>query len=227
MKRNLIFISPFCHSNNTSIEFLPSSFFVKDLHIGTILLQGRTKDGVQEWPMVTSKSPPLLAFSTVKTNSSEWHHRLGHPSSSIFKHILSSFQLEVSSSCNTISNYNACQCNKSHKLPFSMYTLTTTSPLEVIFSDVWNSPIQSIDNFKYYVLFVLKRKSHVFDVFVWFKSLVENPCQRKIVTLYFDNRGEYQALSNFLDINGVFHFTSPSPHTHQSTIITLTAIIVI
>lgn len=45
MKRNLISISQFCHSNNTSIDFLPTLFFVKDLRMGTILLQGQTKDG--------------------------------------------------------------------------------------------------------------------------------------------------------------------------------------
>ena len=60
--------------------------------------------------------------------------------------------------------------------------------------------------------FPLKRKSHVFDVFVGFKSLVKNHFQRKIVTLYSDNEREYQALSTFLATNGVSHLTSP-PHT--------------
>ena len=152
-----------------------------------------------EWPTLASKSSLLLAFSVVKTISSEWHHRLGYPSSSILKHIVSSFQLELSSLCNTNFNCNACQCNKSHKLPFLVSTLTTTSPLKVIFSDVWTSLIHFVDDFKYYVIFVdhftkyvwfhpLKIKSHMFDVFVHFKSLVENHFQRKIVTLYFDNR---------------------------------------
>ncbi|RVW91741.1 Retrovirus-related Pol polyprotein from transposon RE1 [Vitis vinifera] len=40
MKRNLISISQFCKSNNTSIEFLPSSFHVKDLHTRAILFFG-------------------------------------------------------------------------------------------------------------------------------------------------------------------------------------------
>ncbi|RVW60364.1 Retrovirus-related Pol polyprotein from transposon RE1 [Vitis vinifera] len=76
MKRNLISISQFCKSNNTSIEFLPSYFHVKDLQTGAILLQGRTKDGVYEWPLSTTQSRPLIAFSSVKTTLSEWHHRL-------------------------------------------------------------------------------------------------------------------------------------------------------
>ena len=108
MKRNLIAISQFCHSNNMSIEFLPTSFFVKDLHTWAIFLQGWTKDGVYEWATSSSKSSPLLAFSAIKTTSFEWHHRLGHPSSSILKHIVSSFQLELSSSLNTNFNCNVC-----------------------------------------------------------------------------------------------------------------------
>ena len=170
-------------------------------------------------PTVTSKSSPLLSFFAIKTTSSKWHYRLGHSSSSIFKHIVSSFQLKWSNSCNTNLNCNACQCNKSHKLPFSVSTLTTASLLEVIFSNVWTLPIQSIDDFKYYVIFIdhfikymwfypLKIKSHVFNVFVHFKSLVENHFQQKIVTLYSDNRGEFQALSTFLATNCVSHLSS-------------------
>lgn len=48
MKKNLISVSQFCTTNNASVEFLPSSFHVKDLRIGTILLKGVTKDGVYE-----------------------------------------------------------------------------------------------------------------------------------------------------------------------------------
>ncbi|CDP06210.1 unnamed protein product [Coffea canephora] len=111
-KRNLIFISQFCKSNNTSIEFLPSSFCVKDLHTEALILQGRTKNRVYEWPTSISKSP-LLAFSSVKAPLPAWHHRLGHPSLSTFKHILSI-----------------------HKLPFSSSSLSTSSPLEVVFTDI-------------------------------------------------------------------------------------------
>ena len=72
-----------------------------------------------------------------------------------------------------------------------------------------------MDHFTIYIWFYpLKRKSQVRDVFVRFKSLVENHFLRKIITLYSDNRGEYQALSNYQAINGVSHLTSP-PHTPE------------
>lgn len=86
MKKNLISISQFCTSNNVLIEFLPSSFLVKELGMGATLLRGQTKDGVYE----SLISSPLLAFSSIKTSSSEWHHRLGHPTFLILKHIVSS-----------------------------------------------------------------------------------------------------------------------------------------
>lgn len=65
----------------------------------------------------SSIQTPLLVFSTIKTTSSEWHHRLGHPSESIVRHIVSRFGLEISDSISNLSHCDACQCNKSHKLP--------------------------------------------------------------------------------------------------------------
>ena len=49
MIKNIISTSQFGQTNNTSIEFLPSSLLKKDLRMGAILLKGQTKDGVYEW----------------------------------------------------------------------------------------------------------------------------------------------------------------------------------
>jgi histone deacetylase 1/2 len=225
MKKNLISISQFCTSNNVSVEFLPSSFYVKELRTGAILLKGQTKDGVYEWPVPSSLSSPLVAFSSVKTSSSAWHHRLGHPAFSILQHIISHYQLDLSSSLISDFLCNACHCNKSHKLPFSTSTIVSSQPLEIIFTDVWTSPILSHDGFKYYVIFVdhftkyiwfypLKHKSEVKDVFIRFKAIVETHFQNKIHTLYSDNGGEYIALRTFLATHGITHLTTP-PHTPE------------
>ena len=66
MKRNLISISQFFKTNKTSVEFLPSSFHVKDLQTGAILIHNRTKDVVYEWP--TKPSTSIIASSSVKTS---------------------------------------------------------------------------------------------------------------------------------------------------------------
>ncbi|WVZ15105.1 hypothetical protein V8G54_012671, partial [Vigna mungo] len=52
------------------------------------------------------------------------------------------------------SDCNSCQINKSHKLPFNESTLKSYYPLEIIFSDVWTSPVLSIDGLRYYCMFV-------------------------------------------------------------------------
>lgn len=132
MKKNLISISQFCSSNNVSIQFLPTAFLVKELRTRATLLRGPTKDGVYEWPV----SPPLLAFSSIKTSLSEWHHRLGHPAFPILKHIVSMNKLGLSSSSSSDFSCNACLRNKSHKLSFSQSTIVSSQPLETIFSDV-------------------------------------------------------------------------------------------
>lgn len=112
---------------------------------------------------------------------------------------------------------------QSHKLSFSKSSLTSNRSLQLIFSDVWTSPILSKDNFKYYLILVdhysrytwmyrLQRKSQVKEVFIAFKSLVEKRFQQQIVTLFTDNGGEFLALRSYLSEHGISHLTSP-PHT--------------
>ena len=69
-----------------------------------------------------------------------WHFLLGHPSLPILNVILSKNKLNTCSMTKQFS-CNACQCNKSHKLPFSASTLESHAPLEIIFSDEWTVPM--------------------------------------------------------------------------------------
>ena len=205
---------------------------MKDLRTGAILLTGNTKDGVYEWPAAQPASSPILAFSHVKTTSSNWHHRLGHPAFPILKHIMSSYQFDFSAPLPKEFSCNACLSNKSRKLPFSISSLHSTNPLEIIFSDVWTSPILSQDGFKYYVIFVdhftkyiwfypLKKKFEVQEVFKRYKTIVENYFSKKIITLYSNNGGEYMVLKDYLSLHCISHFTTP-PHTleHNGYLIT-------
>ena len=162
MKRNLISIHQFCNTNNAATEFLPNTFSVKDLNTGNTLLRGQTKDGVYEWP----QSNPILAFSSIKTTSHDWHHRLGYPSPSILKQIIFSNKLSLTSSVSSSFNCNAFLTNKSHKLSFSQSTIKASRPLEVIYSNVWTSLVVSIDNYKYYVIFVDQ-----YIRYIWFYPL--------------------------------------------------------
>lgn len=165
-------------------------------------MQGGTKDGVYEWPKLTSTTTPLLTFSTTKAPYSHWHARLGHLSSKILHHLISCRRLDMSTSSGSNFSCDSCHCNKIHKLPFSDSSLTSFAPLELVFSDVWSSPIHSYDGFINYVIIVdhftryiwlypLQRKSDVSEVFIRFKSIVEKIFKQSIVTLYTDNDSEY------------------------------------
>jgi hypothetical protein len=219
--QNLISVSQLCNTNNVSIEFFPSFFKVKDLTTGASLLQGPNDGNVYKLP---SSSHPRV-YSTMSISSSQcWHNRLGHPSSRILHHVLKSNNVPVKTY--SFNNCTHCMVNKSHKLPFNKSSISSSSPLEIVHSDVWGpSPFSSIDGFRYYVIFIdhfskyvwlfpLKFKSDVSVIFPIFKNIVENKFNCKIKSFYSDNGGEFIKLKSFFQHHGIEHLTTP-PHTPQ------------
>lgn len=90
---------------------------------------------------------------------------------------------------------------------------------------MWTLPITSVDNYKYYLIFVdhytcytwlypLKQKSQVKSIFITFKTLTENRFQTTIGTLYSDNGREFMALREYLANNRISHLTTP-PYTPE------------
>lgn len=105
---------------------------MKDLTLGETLFKGQVKFGVYEYQ---SFRPQVFA-STL--NPLDCHHRLGHPSFKFFRQLVSRFQVNVRSI--STSDCNSCACNKSHKLPFSISTITSTSPLQYVYIDLCMAP---------------------------------------------------------------------------------------
>ena len=146
-----------------------------------------------------------------------------HPPLHIFSKFLSVLNISFSKEHLCSFSCNSCNINKSHKLPFAKSSITSSSSLNIIFSNVWTSPVSSFDGFHYNVIFVdhytkyiwfypLRRKSDVHSTFVTFKQLVENYFTTTIKTLYTNNGGEFLALWPFLATHGVTHLTTP-PYT--------------
>ena len=109
----------------------------------------------------------------------------------------------------SMSYCNSCIINKSHKLPFFDSTLTSNAPLDLIFTDVWSSPVLFNDNYKYYVIFVdhftkytwlypLKQKSDTENTFYHFWALLEKYFNKPIIQVFSDNGGEYEKLRPYL-----------------------------
>ena len=226
VNKNLISVYRLCNANQVSVEFFPASFQVKDLSTGVQLLQGRTKDDLYEWPVsLTQPKASYVSYPDTKTSFAQWHQRLAHPSSSILKAVVSHFSLPCFKNSTFVSPCNDCLLNKTQQLPFHQSTIVSTHPLEYIFTDVWQSPILSPQNYRYYLvlvdhftrytwLFPLTKKSDVKTIFETFKPIAETKFKHKISTLYSDNGGEFLSLRPFLAQHGISHLTTP-PHTPQ------------
>ena len=105
-------------------------------------------------------------------------------------------------------------------------------PLQLVRTDVWGpAPIPSISGFRYYVLFVddfsryswlypLYNKSDVYDVFISFKTKVENLLEHKIKILRSDGGGEFPSslFEKSLSEYGITHQMS-CPHTIEQNVV--------
>ena len=97
IKQNLIFVSQFYRTNNTSIEFFPYHFVVKDLCTKTPLLCGKNKYDIYEWPTTNLANKCIdvllwlspLVFILYIISLAIWHGSLGHPFSKILKSLAS------------------------------------------------------------------------------------------------------------------------------------------
>ena len=65
-----------------------------------------------------------------------WHSRLGHPNKLILQKVLSQMSIKVSSHT-PVTFCEACQYGKLHQVSFPSLPLHTTTPFQVIHTDVW------------------------------------------------------------------------------------------
>ena len=131
IKLNLISFSQFCKQNNTSIEFFPNSFLIKDLSTGASLVQGQSKDNVYEWSSILQIKQPTV-YSSVAAPIDVWHRHLGHPSSFIQQKLLFRYSIPTFNTNNIITHCDACRSNKSHRLPFGTSSISCSKPSEII-----------------------------------------------------------------------------------------------
>ena len=126
----------------------------------------------------------------------------------IVHQILSKNKLPVVGERNLETICDSCQRAKSHQLPYPISTSVSTQPLQLIFSDVWGPAPTSVGRHSYYVSFIddyskytwiylLKKRSDVFQVFHNFQSLVERKFDCKILAMQSDWGGEYEKLNYY------------------------------
>ncbi|KAH9701426.1 hypothetical protein KPL71_024990 [Citrus sinensis] len=145
------------------------------------------------------------ADACVASNGEEstmmWHLKLGHMSEQGLK-ILSERKLLPRLKSVSLPFCEHCVTSKQHRLKFSRSIARSKCILDLIHSDVWESPDISMGGAKYMVTFIddysrrcwvypIKKKSDVFPVFKEYKVRVELESGKKIKCLRTDNGGEY------------------------------------
>ncbi|PKU74273.1 Retrovirus-related Pol polyprotein from transposon TNT 1-94 [Dendrobium catenatum] len=213
---NLLSISNLVRDNHISITFDEHGFVFKDRSTNQVILEGPCSQGIYKIPS-TGSSYPSTALSASKASTDKWHRRLGHPHHQVLQHISnhnpSLHILPLKSVC------NSCMSCKGHKLVFDNSVSRTSSPLELVHSDVWGpSPIQSHQGFSYYVIFVddfsrftwlfpILHKSDVTNIFISFTNFIERQTSLKLKTIRTDGGGEFlnNAFQNFTKTAGIRH----------------------
>jgi hypothetical protein len=114
-------------------------YYIIDLQAQTLLLQGPSENGM--YPLRFGRtlhqgSKPFTAMIGIKTSHLVWHSRLGHPSTDIVSRIVKENKLPLSSSEMNKTVCASCQMGKGKKQPFSVSNHVSTSPLQLIHTDI-------------------------------------------------------------------------------------------
>lgn len=222
LKYNLISIQRLCADNNCTVIFDENLFLIKDKASGAVLLHAHSNGPLYPLRLPSSSS---LALASVVASGPVWHRRLGHCGDTVLQFLKRQqflcYHTPFTHEC------VACKLGKSQRLPFMDASRHSSLPLQLIHSDVWQSPVISNLGFKYYVCFIddysrftwiylLHQKREVFLHFKHFKALVENLFSQKIKVFQSDGCGEFvnSNIQQFFSTNGIY-FQKSCPDTPQ------------
>ena len=199
----LLSVQKFYRYNHVYVEFHTSMFYVKDLITNEVLLSGQSNDGLYVLSESFSTSiPQAFWFPCISATVDLWHRRLGHLTPCILNFLVFDNKIGCTSR-RSLALCQTCQLGKSSRLSLRPTGHKTTTPLDLIFSDVWGpAPMFSFDGFHYFVIFInahtkhiwyypLVSKSYVFSIFHCFQTLVERQFSLKIKSVQTDWGGEY------------------------------------
>ncbi|PKU78594.1 Retrovirus-related Pol polyprotein from transposon TNT 1-94 [Dendrobium catenatum] len=224
LTHNLISISKLTKDNKVSISFDEHGFVIKDGQDHRPLLLGQLHNGLYRLQNVSPDRPS--AHLARQTSTLLWHARLGHPHTDVLRQLhplIPSLDIDTNN-----FHCNSCSMAKCHKLPFNKRTSSSSQAFQLIHSDVWGpAPLQSLNGFKYYVIFVddfskftwlylMHSKSETFSKFTHFYALVKNIFNTTPKVFRSDGGGEFCStqFKSFLSAHGILHQTS-CPHTPE------------
>jgi hypothetical protein len=146
--------------------------------------------------MSTIVAPRILAAVAMST----WHHRLGHPGPDALSSLSRSSFISYTSTTHDFCH--ACQLGKHTRLPFSSSSSHVEKTFDLLYLDLWASPVVSVSGSKYYLVifddfthylwtFLLKQKSDTFTTLSNFFAYVATLFSCTVKAIQCDNGCEF------------------------------------
>jgi hypothetical protein len=131
------------------VKYHPYVFFVKDPVTRKVLLRSKCRgEGLYPFPSMEN-SMSRCVLSTVRPSLRCWHDHLGHPSMIVIQKVIDVNKISFAKEKIAGKVCDACQCAKSHQLPFPRSNSVSKAPLELVFSDVWGPAPTSVGRNNY------------------------------------------------------------------------------
>ncbi|KAF5482597.1 hypothetical protein F2P56_003155 [Juglans regia] len=139
ISRNLLSVRQFCLDNHVYFEFHSHFFLVKDSATQAVRLKGLVEDGLYTLPstITASQSPSTSTPKAflVSTSPTQWHERLGHPSTRVTNLTIQRFSLPTTST-REIAFCPSCITAKAHALPHPISPTVSSEPFKLLFADM-------------------------------------------------------------------------------------------
>jgi hypothetical protein len=188
------------------MEFDPFGLSMKDLSMRNMITRCNSLGPLYMMclPSHPAPSSPTSAPSALVASASTWHRRLGHPSADV----LSKLSHDSSVIFSRCTHYlcHACQLGRHIRLRFVSSNSRADNNFDLIYCNLWTSPIVSISGYKYYLIilddhsyfvwsFPLHVKSDTFSTLSNFFAYVSMQFGRTIKHVLCDNGHEFDNAS--------------------------------
>ncbi|OMO62605.1 Integrase, catalytic core [Corchorus capsularis] len=227
IKKNLISISQLTTDNPFNVEFSDIGFQIRDRRTGEVIATGKRVDDLY----VLESSEKAKAFFSTRfrvVTRSVWHSRLGHPQVSVVQYLDNKKLIHCSNKQSPSHICSSCQMGKACRLSFLSLSDFSTTPFEITHCDLWGpSPVNSIQRFHFYVIFIdectrftwffpLKHKSDFTTCFIKFHKFITIQFERPIKNFQSDGGGEFDKgeFQSYLSHHGIHHQLS-CPRTFE------------
>ena len=220
IRKNLVSANLLCKKGIKAVLESDKIVFSKN---GAFVGKGYSCDGMFKLSIINNMNN--FAYIVGSPSSHLWHGRLAHINFGYIKYMSKHGLI----SCNSIINEKCeiCIQAKLTKKPFPSVERSSVK-LELIHSDICElNGILTRGGNRYFITFIddhsrytyvylIKTKDQAFDMFMCYKSEVENQIEKKIKILRSDRGGEYFStdFSSFCEANGIIHEVS-APYTPQ------------